>query len=172
MFWATIILFLIASIIQCGLILLQQRGERLTLWWGRYAFSVYNVITLFPWIAFVLAFLTLQLQPRPELLLSGVWLQAFGALLLLSGTFLAVWVAVQLGPARLNGLRFFDPVIRHDRIPSGPFRLLKNPMYSGFFLIFLGLALWQNSLYNLAIALESAVLLNGMQAWIEEPRVA
>ncbi len=44
---------------------------------------------------------------------------------------------------------------------------MKNPMYTGFFLVLLGIALWKNSLYDLAIALESLLLLNGFQARIE-----
>ena len=167
MFLATIVLFLLASLIQSSLILLQQRGETLTRWWGQRAFPVYNVITLIPWTAFVVVYVALQFQPHPELSLPGPWFQVIGALLLFAGAVLSGWVAVLLGPAKLNGLRFFDPAIQYRRVPSGPFRLMKNPMYTGFFFIFLGVALWKDSLYSLAIALESIIVLNGVQAWVE-----
>ena len=72
-----------------------------------------------------------------------------------------------LGPARLNGLRFFNPTLKHERIISGPFRRMKNPMYTGYFFVLLGVALLKDSLYDIAIAAESLVLLNGVQAWIE-----
>lgn len=167
MFWSSVILFFLASLIQSGLILLQQRGETLTRRLGRYAFPAYNFVTLVPWAAFVVTYAILQLESHPGLPLSGMWVQALGVLLFLVGSFLAGWVAVLLGPARLNGLRFFDPAIRRDRVLSGPFRLMRNPMYTGFFLVFLGAAFWKDSLYDLAIALESLVLLNGIQAWVE-----
>jgi protein-S-isoprenylcysteine O-methyltransferase Ste14 len=76
-------------------------------------------------------------------------------------------VAILLGPAKLNGLRFFKPALREEQVVSGPFRWLKNPMYTGYFLVFLGLTLLKNSLYDLAIALKSLLLLNSIQARIE-----
>jgi protein-S-isoprenylcysteine O-methyltransferase Ste14 len=166
MFWATIGLFLLSSGLQCGLIFLQQSDDQLTRWWGSRAFSIYNVITLIPWTAFALVYLVLQFTPHPALPWEGLWLQVFGGLLIFIGASVALWVAILLGPAKLNGLRFFKP-LREEQVVSGPFRWLKNPMYTGYFLVFLGVALLKNSLYDLAIALESLLLLNNIQARIE-----
>jgi protein-S-isoprenylcysteine O-methyltransferase Ste14 len=167
MFWATIGLFLLSSGLQCGLIFLQQSDGRLTRWWGSRAFSIYNVITLIPWAAFVLIYSVLQLIPHPTLPWEGWWLQALGGLFIFAGASVALWVAILLGPAKLNGLRFFEPALQEERVVSDPFRWLENRMYTGYFLVFLGVALLKNSLYDLAIALESLLLLNYLQAGIE-----
>ena len=44
---------------------------------------------------------------------------------------------------------------------------MKNLLYTGYYLVLLDIALWKNSIYDLAIALESLLLLNGFQARIE-----
>jgi protein-S-isoprenylcysteine O-methyltransferase Ste14 len=167
MFWATMGLFLLSSGLQSGLIFLQQSGGRLTRWWGTHAFIIYNVITLIPWTAFVLVYVVFQFTDHPALSWEGLWLQVIGGILIFIGSSVALWVAILLGPARLNGLRFFDPSLKEDRVIAGPFRWLENPMYTGYFLVFLGVALLRNSLYDLVIALESLLLLNYFQAAIE-----
>jgi protein-S-isoprenylcysteine O-methyltransferase Ste14 len=167
MFWATADLFLLSSGVQAGLILLQQSGSRLTRWWDTHAFAIYNVITLIPWTAFVLVYVVFQFTEHPTLPWEGPWLQALGGVLIFAGVSVALWVAILLGPARLNGLRFFHPALQEERVISGPFRWLENPMYTGYFLVFLGIALLRNSLYDLVIALESLLLLNYFQATIE-----
>ncbi len=167
LFWATVGLFLLSSGLQAGLIYLQHTSGRLSSWWGSLAFPIYNVITLIPWAAFALAYVTLQFRQHPPLPWSNLWLQVIGGILVVSGTCLSVWVATLFGPARLNGLRHFAGATKEERIASGPFRWIDNPMYTGYFLILLGIALWQNSLYDLVIALESLLLLNGVQARIE-----
>ena len=170
LFWATVGLFLLSSGLQAGLIYLQQTSGRLAGWWGSHAFFVYNVITLVPWAAFVLLFAALQFSQHPSLPWGNLWFQVIGGILIFSGASLALWVAILLGPARLNGLGYFAPAmidVKEERVISGPFRWMKNPMYTGFFLVFLGIALGKNSLYDLAIALESLLLLNGFQAGVE-----
>ncbi len=167
LFASTVILFILASVIQTGLISLQQASSRLSKWWGSRAFFFYNIITLIPWVAFVLSYVVLQFEAHPPLPLEGRWLQIIGGILFLSGTSLALWVAKLMGPARLNGLRHFAPELEEERVTSGPFQWLKNPMYTGYFLVLLGVAFSINSLYDLAIALESLLLLNGIQARIE-----
>jgi protein-S-isoprenylcysteine O-methyltransferase Ste14 len=167
LFWATVGLFLFSSGLQTGLIFLQQSGGQLARWWGPNAFAVYNVITLAPWTAVVVLYSLLQFTQHPALPWEGRWLQVIGGFLIVIGTSLALWVAVLFGPARLNGVRFFLPASVKVRVVSGPFRRLENPMYSGYFLLLLGIALLRNSLYDLAIALESLILLNGIQARVE-----
>ena len=167
LFGATVGLFLVSSGLQTALILVQQSGGRLTTWWGPHAFSIYNAITLIPWAAFVLAYLALQFTQHPSLPWESLWIQVIGGILISFGVSLALWVAILMGPARLNGLRHFAPASREERVTTGPFQWLKNPMYTGYFLVLLGIALWMSSLFDLAIALESLLLLNGFQARIE-----
>lgn len=167
MFWATAGLFLLSSGLQAGLILLQQSGGRLTRWWGIHAFAIYNIITLLPWTAFVLVYVVFQFTEHPALPWEGLWLQVTGGILIFAGVSVALWVAILLGPARLNGRRFFQPALQEERVVSGPFRWLENPMYTGYFLMFLGIALLRNSLYDVVIALESLLLLNYFQSTIE-----
>lgn len=165
--WTTVSLFAFSSGLQTGLIYVQQRSGTLSRWWGARAFSIYNFITLAPWAAFLLFYVTLQFEQHPQLPWPSLWHQVIGGILVVSGTCLSVWVATLFGPARLNGLRHFTGATDEGRIKSGPFRWIDNPMYTGYFLILLGIALWQNSLYDLVIALESLLLLNGVQARIE-----
>ena len=167
LFWATLGLFAFSSVLQTGLIYVQQRSATLSRWWGGRAFAIYNLITLIPWVAFLLTYVTLQFEQHPTLPWSSLWLQVIGGFLALSGAVLALWVARLFGPARLNGLRHFIGATDEERIGYGPFRWIDNPMYTGYFLILMGIALWQNSLYDLIIALESLLLLNGVQARIE-----
>jgi protein-S-isoprenylcysteine O-methyltransferase Ste14 len=167
LFWATVGLFLLSSGLQTGLIFLQQSGGQLTRWWGSRAFAIYNVITLIPWTAFVLVYVMFQFTPHPALPWEGLWLQVLGGILIFAGVYVALWVGILLGPARLNGVRFFDPALQEERAVSGPFRWLENPMYTGYFLVLLGVALLRNSLYDVVIALESLLLLNYFQATIE-----
>jgi protein-S-isoprenylcysteine O-methyltransferase Ste14 len=167
LFWATVGLFLLSSGLQAGLIFLQQSGGWLTRWWGTHAFAIYNVITLIPWAAFVLVYVVFQFTEHPALPWEGIWLQIIGGILIFAGLSEALWVAILLGPARLNGLRFFSPSLQKERVISGPFRWLENPMYTGYFLVFLGIALLRNSLYDVVIALESLLLLNYFQSTIE-----
>ncbi len=167
LFWTTLGLFAFSSVLQTGLIYVQQRSGSLSDWWGARAFSIYNFVTLAPWAAFLLFYGTLQFEEYPPLPWSSLWLQALGVVLVLSGAVLALWVATLFGPARLNGLRHFTCATKEERIVTGPFRWIDNPMYTGYFLILMGIALWQNSLYDLVIALESLLLLNGVQARIE-----
>ncbi len=156
-----------SSALQTGLIFVQQRSGSLSGWWGCRAFTIYNIITLIPWSAFVLTYVTLQFRQHPPLPWTILWLQVIGGVLAFSGMCLALWVARMLGPARLNGLRHFAGATDEERIVSGPFHWLENPMYTGYFLVLLGIALWKNSAYDLVIALESLLLLNGVQARIE-----
>lgn len=167
LFWATVSLFAFSSVLQTGLIYVQQRSGRLSRLWGARAFSIYNFVTLVPWAAFLLFYVTLQFKHHPQLPWPSLWLEILGAVLAVSGAALALWVATLFGPARLNGLRHFTGATNEERILTGPFRWMNNPMYTGYFLILLGIALWQNSLYDLVIALESLLLLNGVQARIE-----
>ena len=172
LFAATAGLFLLSSGLQTALIFVQQSGGRLTGWWGPHAFSIYNAITLIPWAAFVLAHLALQFTQHPSLPWESLWIQVIGGILISFGVSLALWVAILMGPARLNGRRHFAPASREARVTTVPFRWLKNPMYTGYFLVLLGIALWMSSLFDLAIALESLLLLNGFQARIENRRLS
>jgi protein-S-isoprenylcysteine O-methyltransferase Ste14 len=115
----------------------------------------------------VVVYVVFQFIKHPTLPWESLWFQALGGVLVFVGVSAALWVAMLLGPARLNGLRFFRPALPEERVISGPFRWLENPMYTGYFLVSLGIALLRDSRYDLVIALESLLLLNYFQATIE-----
>ncbi len=123
LFWPTVGLFLIYSGLQTGLIFLQQSGGQLTRWWGYHAFLIYNGITLTPWAAFVLVYVALQFTQHPSLPWENLWLRVNGGILILVGTSLALWVAILMGTARLNGLRFFVPALQRRAGYFRPFSL-------------------------------------------------
>lgn len=89
----------------------------------------------------------------------GVAFTFFGAMLVAKSHFL-------LGINRAMGLRFFFPE-KTKQIKSGAYRFLNNPMYDGFMLMLLGLALWLGIREDLYLALASFFLLNIFLASIE-----
>ncbi|MFQ6026892.1 MAG: methyltransferase family protein [Dehalococcoidia bacterium] len=167
LFWVTVGLFVFSNVLQTGLLYAQQRNGSLSRWWGCRAFTIYNFVTLVPWAAFLVAYLSLHLRPHQLLPCHSGWVQVAGGAIFLLGAVLALWVGKLLGPARLNGVRHFSATADAKGIESGPFRWMDNPMYTGCFLMLLGIGLWKNSLPDLVIALESLILLNHFQSRIE-----
>jgi protein-S-isoprenylcysteine O-methyltransferase Ste14 len=75
------------------------------------------------------------------------------------GVGLVIWVRILLGRNQAMGERFFFPET-FRRASSGPFKLLRNPMYDGFILVFAGLALAFGIYEDFILATTSFVLLN------------
>lgn len=90
-----------------------------------------------------------------------------GALFFATGFILFAWTQKQLGIERAMGKRFFFPEKEREWVAKGFYKFLNNPMYDGFFLIFLGLGLLLNQKENMILAGTSLLLLNGFLATIE-----
>lgn len=91
-----------------------------------------------PGLAVVVLFLALRLFKADALAVHSAILEALGAILFASGLALAVWARVHLG--RNWGM----PMTQKDEpelVTSGPYRLVRHPIYSGMLLAVLGTAL-------------------------------
>jgi protein-S-isoprenylcysteine O-methyltransferase Ste14 len=109
-----------------------------------------------------LAFVVLCLVSRDTLgvLASPDWRIAAGTLLVLLGVSTKVWAAATLGAKAYYWHNFFAP---HERVvptTTGPYRFLKNPMYTVGYLHTYGFALATGSLFGLIAALfdQAAIL--------------
>ncbi len=76
-------------------------------------------------------------------------LQVLGVALLLAGLGLAVWARVHLG--RNWGMPMTEKQ-EPELVTSGPYRLVRHPIYSGLLLGFLGTAMATNALWLVTIA--------------------
>ncbi len=90
-----------------------------------------------------------------------------GIVLLAFGFILVVWSRLILGRSGAMGLRWFLPEKISAWETRGPYRMLTNPMYDGFILIFLGLGFAAGTTENFYLALASFLLLNVYLATVE-----
>ena len=110
-------------------------------------------------VSFVVVCL-LSRETLPIELRSGVAV-AVGAVLVLVGLLTKVWAAATLGGKAYYWHNFFAPAERSVPNSTGPYRFLKNPMYTVGYLQTYGLALLTGSLPGLVAALfaQAAILL-------------
>ncbi len=103
-----------------------------------------------------LAFVLLRVFHAGTLAVHSPVVQAIGVVLFLSGLSLAVWARVHLG--RNWGM----PMTTKDEpelVTSGPYRLVRHPIYSGILLAMLGTALATNIYWLIALAVVGAYFL-------------
>jgi protein-S-isoprenylcysteine O-methyltransferase Ste14 len=114
---------------------------------------------------FMVAFFTVALvwlivaglDQRFNLSQMTIGIQVAGTALALTGMAISFWV--------LRENSFAAPVIKLQRdrgqhvIDTGPYHLVRHPMYSGAILFFLGTSLWLGSWWSTALTLILAVLL-------------
>lgn len=104
----------------------------------------------------VLVIVLLRVFHAGGLAVHSPFLVAFGVVLFLSGLGLAVWARVHLG--RNWGM----PMTRKDEpelVTSGPYRLVRHPIYSGILLAMLGTACATNGYWAIALVLIGAYFL-------------
>src|SRR5688572_21374995 len=91
-----------------------------------------------------------------------------GAVLVLVGLLTKAWAAATLGGKAYYWHNFFKPAERSVPNSSGPYRFLKNPMYTVGYLQTYGFALLTGSLPGLVAALfgQAAILL--FYLWVEK----
>ena len=106
-----------------------------------------------------------------NLALSHWTLLGIGALLALVGIIVKAWARREVGPAAYYWEDFFNPDAAHFT-PHGPYRFLRNPMYTLGYLHAYGLAIGLASLPGLIAAGfdQAAILL--FHAIVERPHVA
>ena len=94
---------------------------------------------------------------------------AAGIVLALIGVSIKVWAAMRLGPGAYYWHNFFAPGKLVAPDPPGPYRFLKNPMYTLGYLQTYGLALMFGSWPALiASAFDQAAIL-AFHYWVEKP---
>jgi protein-S-isoprenylcysteine O-methyltransferase Ste14 len=101
----------------------------------------------------VLGFLLLRIFGKRSLAVHSPILHVVGVILLLSGLALAVWARIHLG--RNWGM----PMTQKDEpelVTSGPYRLVRHPIYSGILLAMLGTSLATNAYWLIAACVMGA----------------
>lgn len=86
---------------------------------------------------------------------------ALGAILVVLGSGIKVWAARTLGDKAYYWYNFFVPEMRVAPAVTGPYRFLRNPMYTVGYLQTYGFALVTGALLGLAVSLfdQAAILL-------------
>ena len=107
--------------------------------------------------------LSIGLHPR--------WTMGAGAALLVVGVVTKLWAAATLGRAAYYWRNFFDPSGRgvSKAARGGPYRFLKNPMYTVGYLPAYGLALVMGSLPGLVAALLAQAAILTFYRRVEKP---
>lgn len=164
----TMAAFALAAGINTGSVALQLRTGLLTRRYGSKAWYVHLAAVTPAWLLFLYLLSNIgrhrgwalpeQLRPAGIFILviaSGLWL----------------WAFTQLGPERTANGNIFGrgPA---EPVDKGPFRLLRNPMYDSYLLAFVGLALWKANAQYFLLALESYLLLNVLEARVENRAIS
>lgn len=76
-----------------------------------------------------------------------------GTIFMFTGLLLAIWAKTTLRRS------FGIAAANRGAVSSGPYRLVRHPMYAGYFLVFVGFLINNPSVWNLAVYLLTAVCL-------------
>ena len=159
----TVALFGLAAAINTGSVALQQRTDWLGRRLGRRAWWVHLAVVTPGWAAFL--YVQSQLGhhldwPLPR----GLWPLGWALLAVAVGLVAASFL--QLGPRRTFNGAFFDSGTA-DAVSGATYRWLENPMYDGFWLSFVAIALIEANAAYLVLAAASYLLLNRFEARVE-----
>ena len=159
----TSLLFIVVVAINSVAVYIQRRYKTYTKLFGRYNWMAHVILLSVIWGAFLLGLVYLR---PPEWQLPS-WLHSVGLLVSIIGFLMVVMSWVRLGTiGTLNG-RFFGK--GQKKLLKGGLFSLRNPMYVGFALLFIAAAFWLGNAFYLWMAALSFVLLNMVQARIENP---
>lgn len=92
-----------------------------------------------------------------------------GGALVALGTVSKLWAAATVGVDNFYWRNFFVPPEGGVRLIRGPYRLLRNPMYTVGYLHTYGVAILLGSLAGLAASLFDHVLILVFYRWVERP---
>ena len=119
------------------------------------------------------SFVVLCVVTRDTLALGGILPRglaiAVGAVLVLVGVGVKLWAGATLGARAYYWHNFFsatEPVVANT---AGPYRFLRNPMYTVGYLHTYGLALATGSLFGLIAALFDQAAILAFYWWVEKP---
>ena len=155
-FLLTLIFAFLAILVESVNLILQLKGRKLTKWFGKNAFNIHMITTGIFWAITLCLIVILQFENHP-LFHSSIILKYVGLILLISGLILASWAFRLLGLKRASCLNFFEenvPVVRESL-----YKCIKNPLDYGLWMVFVGLAIFTGSVYNLAIAIEFIIIM-------------
>lgn len=170
-FIITITIFIITIAVHATLLYLQQKDGRLEKWWGKNAFRNLQLISGPLWIINAISVIILQFLPQEPLGIYDPSFMVIGGILFIVGLIIVFWSGRLLGLSAMMGARFF-PKHNTKVIRTGPYTIFSNPMYLGYNMIYLGLALTLNSIYDIVLLIISLVGFNLILARIENKGIS
>ncbi|MBI1974559.1 MAG: hypothetical protein HYS51_01770 [Candidatus Zambryskibacteria bacterium] len=102
----------------------------------------------------------------PHTLVVSNFAKLTGFIFFIVGVSIVIKIALVLNFEHLMGLRFFYPA-KAKRVYSSLYHVFRNPMYDGFVLMLIGVALFLGIKEDLYLALASFLLLNIVLATVE-----
>lgn len=160
---ATGTLFAIAAGVNTGTVALQQRGQHLTRCFGQAAWRVHLALITPPWALFLFSLVKLDRRSRWRL---PAQMRPLGTPVLAAAGLLWTLAFKKLGPARMANGYFFGAA-NSQPVTDGVFHWLENPVYDSYALALVGQALLRADARFLVLAAESVLLLNGLEARVE-----
>jgi protein-S-isoprenylcysteine O-methyltransferase Ste14 len=163
----TVAIFALAAGANTASVAIEQRWSLLSRWFGRRGWYVHLGIVVPPWALFLALVPGLNRHvswPLPARLRSP------GTVLLGAAALLWLLAFRRLGGARTANGNIFGHGSQ-ERVEGGLFRVLRNPMYDSYALALAGLAFRRRNAAYLLLAAESYLLLNQMEARVENRRL-
>lgn len=158
------ILFVAAALINSSAVYAQRRFKLYTRWFGRYDWATHVSLLSVIWTIFLLS-LFLQLKPPYWGIPSA--LRPVGVVAIVIGLWLIGTTWHRLGAyGTADGWYFGRGPVK--RLVGGIFKL-RDPMYIGFTMLFVGGAFWHHNAAYLFLAATSYLLLNVLLAAVERP---
>ncbi|MBI4214007.1 MAG: hypothetical protein HY534_06835 [Chloroflexi bacterium] len=160
---ATLAAFAIAAAVNTASVAVQQRFHFLTRTFGKNGWYVHIALIAPPWLAFLALLRDLNQRARWPLPES---MRPLGSFLLVIAS--GLWFAAfrELGPVRVANGYFFGRG-PSERVSGSVFRLRRDPMYDAYALALVGTAFRRANGVYLLLAVESLLLLNGLEASVE-----
>lgn len=159
-----VFLFIIMVAINSAAVYVQRRYKLYTRVFGTNDWTAHVILLSIIWTFFILGLIFI----KPPVWSLPTALRPFSLLAALVGIYMIATACARLGiSGTLNGW-FFGRGPK-ERLKEGIFKL-QNPMYTGFFFLFIAAAFWQKNAFYLGIGVLSFLLLNIIQAGIETPK--
>lgn len=157
------VLFALAAAVNTSSVALQQRHRYLTRSLGQTGWYAHLALITPPWALFLLSLAKLDKGNRWRL---PAQMRPLGAPVLAAAGLLWAAAFKKLGPARMANGYFFGAA-DSGPVTDGVFRWLENPVYDSYALALVGQALLRSDARYLVLAAESMLLLNGLEASVE-----
>ena len=157
-FILTIIFVFLTIFVESTNLILQLKGRRLTKWFGKNAFNFHMISTGFFGVITFCLFVILQFEEHPLFHNSIILnLKYIGLILSIFGIILASWAFSLLGLKRSLCLNFFAENV--PIVNESVYKYIKNPVDYGLWMALIGFAVFTDSIYNFAIAVEFIIIM-------------